>query len=173
MNDGTQGGSGMRQYPRSVASVIAAALWLVLAPSVLGHETVVSSDPAAGTVVAAPPTEVVVTFSGELDPAGSSLVVLDTDGRAVGSGEVDLAVPDRNVLRGSVSISDIDATYEVRWTAVANDGHVEEGAFSFSVGSRPPNTALHAPSGLPEIGLALMLAAVATGLRRASRRPAA
>jgi hypothetical protein len=122
------------------------------------HADLASSDPAAGDVLNQPPTEVVLTFSGELDPAGSAFTVTDEAGAVVGEGEVDLQVADRNVMRGDVT-TDASGTFEVSWTALSADGHPEEGTFEFRVGDgSAPNTALPAPAPTWQLGLLLLMA---------------
>jgi methionine-rich copper-binding protein CopC len=149
------------------AAIAAAGLILALAAPVAAHEELTGSDPAAGSTLAEAPTEVVLTFSGELAPE-SGFVVVDADGDDVGVGELDLEVAERNILRGSVTIT-ADGTYTVRWTAVAVDEHPEEGSFTFSVGEgQAPNTALSSPGPAPLAGLALLMLA---GVARLALRP--
>lgn len=108
----------------------AAAIALVAMPAgVAAHADLESSTPEPGANLESAPTEVALTFSGELDPA-SGFVVTDGGGAAVGEGELDLDVADRNVLRGPVDITE-PGTYTVAWTAVSADGHAEEGTFEF------------------------------------------
>lgn len=115
----------------------------------------------------------VLTFGGELDPDRSSVAVTDAAGNEVGSGEVDLDVAERNVLRAEVSI-DADGRYDVTWTAVAADGHPESGKYGFTVGdlsSVAPNTAMPAPNEVVAAGITLILVAGLVSMR-ASRLPA-
>lgn len=154
----------MRHHTRAFAPFLAAGLIVIVTGPTAGHETVVSSDPAAGAVLVTPPSAVTIVFSGEIDPEGSGFAVVDANGGEVGSGDVDLAVADRNAMRGAVSIEG-DGMYEVRWTAISSDGHTEQGAFFFSVGAEPaPNTALPpSPPHVP-IGVALLAAAAVAGV---------
>ena len=152
-------------HPRPLRALAAAGLLLALAAPVAAHEELVASEPAAGAAIEAPPTEVVLTFSGELEPE-SGFVVLDAAGDEVGTGELDLDVAERNILRGDVVIAD-DGTYTVSWTAVAADEHPEEGTYTFVVGAaEQPNTALGHSSAAVPAGLALLVLAVLAGLVR-------
>jgi hypothetical protein len=157
-------------HSRRLATIAATALLLILVAPASAHEELVESDPAAGSTLDAPPTEVVLTFSGELT-AESGFVVVDDGGAEVGAGELDLDVAERNILRGDVAIAG-DGTYTVDWTAVSADGHAEEGTFAFGVGAdAAPNTAMPPPSVAPLAGLALMaLAAGAWLVLRPARR---
>ncbi len=113
--------------------LVAAVLAVVLAAvpgQALGHVALVSSSPEAGANLNAAPSEVVLAFDGELDPARSGFRVLDQGGAPVGRGEVDLDVADRNVLAGRVDISE-PGVYTVEWSVRGIDGHEISGSFSF------------------------------------------
>ena len=139
---------------------------LALPVAVAAHAELVASDPADGAVLAEPPGAVELRFGGELDPDGSAFTVTGPSGDFVGSGEVDLDVAERNVLRGIVDARG-DGAYEVRWTAVSIDGHSDEGSLGFTV--RPgtaPNTALPRPDPTLPLGVLLLVVAVAIALLR-------
>ena len=156
---------------RRTGSMTAAAMLLFAIPATaLAHAELVSSRPAADSVLDTGPDEVIVTFDSELDPDASSLQVLAADGTVVADGGVDLDVAERNVLRAAVSISR-DGAYSVVWSAGSIDGHVESGQFGFQVGSPPKavaDTALPAPPLNPAvIGAALLaLSGAIVGLRQ-------
>ena len=138
------------------------ALLLAAQPAAaLAHAALVSSQPAANSVLETAPEDVAVTFDSELDPDASSLQVLAADGAVVADGGVDLDVPDRNVLRAPVSIAR-DGAYTVRWVAASIDGHVETGEFAFRVGTAPTpgvaDTALPVPSPNPAVIGAILVA---------------
>ena len=120
---------------RSLAPAV--ALLLLSPASALAHAELVSTTPADGVVLDEPPTEVVLAFDDELDPAASGFVVTAEDGSQVGSGEVDLQVADRNELRGAVDI-DTGGRYTVAWTVAGSDGHAIEGSVAFTVGADAP-----------------------------------
>ncbi|HEX6654814.1 MAG TPA: copper resistance CopC family protein [Candidatus Limnocylindria bacterium] len=167
---------------RSTLAAISAALCLLAAPSlVLGHVELTDSSPAAGASLNTAPSAVSVTFDDELEPDVSHFTVVDSDGHKVGGGKVDLTVADRNVMNGSVSITD-PGVYTVRYTVAGVDGHVLHGTFSFGYearepipeakgGEHGPDTALPAPrSPLPVLaGIFLLGAAGALLLRRQTR----
>ena len=141
---------------------------LVAAPGVVAaHAELVASDPADGATITALPATVELTFDDELDPDGSAFTVSGPGGGTFGSGEVDLGVADRNVMRGAVEPGE-DGAYEVHWTAVSIDGHTESGTLMFTVEARgAPNTALPRPFPTWPLGVALLvLAAIAAVARR-------
>ena len=161
---------------RWLTPVFVALLLAAQPAAALAHAELVSSQPAADSVLDTAPEDVVVTFDSELDPDTSSLQVLGADGAVVADGGVDLDLPDRNVLRARVSIPR-DGAYSVRWVAASIDGHLETGEFAFRVGTAPTpgvaDTALPAPSpNLAVIGAILLaLAGAILLLERRSTAP--
>jgi methionine-rich copper-binding protein CopC len=170
----------MRTNARILITILATAALLAIPAVASAHVELVSSSPEAGANVDTAPTEVSVTFDDELDPDHSTFSVTDAGGNEVGSGEVDLTIADRNVMRGDVSISD-PGVYTVSYTVAGVDGHESEGTFSFGfntedtipdpTGGEPdegPDTALpyRQPSPLPMVGALLIGLAAALGVRR-------
>lgn len=163
-----------------VAAALAATLAALPALAV-AHVSLVSSDPEAGTNLDTAPSDVTLTFDGELDPDGSSFTVHDHHGDEVGGGEVDLDVADRNVLHGAVTIAE-PGVYSVEWTVLGTDGHEITGSFSFGYatdeeipdgetgghGHENPDTALPVGSTAPAtvLGLVLLLVAGLIAVRR-------
>lgn len=174
-----------------VAASAVAALAVVAVPAVVAaHAELELSSPAAGANLDTAPGDVVLTFSGELGP-DSRFVVTDADGTTVGEGELDLDVADRNVISGTVDITD-PGVYTVAWTAVSVDGHPEEGSFEFGFqadAAEPaadgvhhdgeaasPDTAMPSPTG-PDgavlAGLLLVVGGASLAVRRALAERAA
>ena len=166
----------------TAAATIAALVWMPA--TVLGHVEIVSSSPAVGENLDTAPSEVTVTFGDELDPDLSSFSVTDADGTEVGSGEVDLTVADRNVLTGSVTITD-PGIYTVDYSVAGIDGHPIEGTFSFGYNAEEqippptggeeeenPNTALPRPPLplVPILGAALFVLGGVLGAGRLAAR---
>jgi copper resistance protein C len=165
--------------PLSILALTLTAL--LLSPiAVLAHVHLESTSPPDGAELDTPPTEVVLIFDGELDPAESGFTVTDAAGTEVGSGDVDLEVAERNELRGSVTI-EAPGEYTVTWSIVAADGHPDEGSYAFTVTGGDdveevtPDTALATPRGSSPLvlaGLALLLVAVRITRRRLAGKPA-
>lgn len=168
------------RLPRLLA-VLAALVALAAPSAVAAHAELVSSTPAPGDMLDAPPAEVVLVFDDELDPTASGFTVTDADGSEVGSGEVDLDVAERNELRGAIDVA-ASGSYTVTWNVTGEDGHAVDGAFAFEVraadgdsaGVVQPDTAMAQPADsgpLVIIGVILVLVAavlVAVRLRRAA-----
>ncbi|GIW20460.1 MAG: hypothetical protein KatS3mg065_0756 [Chloroflexota bacterium] len=144
-----------RPWPASLAlevtlvASLAIVFFLVAAP-VLAHAELVESTPADGAAVP-PPAEVVAVFSEALVADRSSLEVRDAAGAVVARGGLDPADPKRLTMRAELPALE-PGTYTVRWTAVAEDGHVERGTFGFQVVEAPspsPSSSLSPPSSPP------------------------
>lgn len=127
---------------RTITAGIAAAALAILATAVpaSAHDELLSSDPAAGAVLASPPEEVTLTFSGEIlsldeSDAGARAEVVDAagknwiDGDIVVNGET-VTIPLADGMPG--------AAYEVRWQVVSEDGHPVAGVIPFTIESPTP-----------------------------------
>ena len=174
----------MRTSARPVLIALVMAALLAIPAVASAHVELVSTSPEAGDNLDSAPTEVVVTFNEELDPDHSTFTVADASGNEVGSGEVDLTVADRNVMRGDVTVSD-PGIYTVSYIVAGVDGHEIEGTFSFGYNTdatipeptggehdEGPDTALPygQPSPLPVVGALLIGLAALLGVRRLGLR---
>lgn len=123
----------MRLRSRLLAIPIAFGLVFAIAPSVFAHAELVSSSPADGATVAPGPVTVTATYTEEIDPARSTIEVLDASGKTLGSGGVPGSDAKHTTME--VALSDVPAgTYTVRWTSVTpDDSGVLRGTFSFTV----------------------------------------
>jgi copper transport protein len=128
-----------RLHRPAVASAAAAGLalyLLLLAPAaVLAHSQLVSSEPGAGSTVATSPPQILLVFSEPVDPAYTSLDVLDSVGHVI---EEDVGAPLPSDARQFVAplppLS--DGAYTVSWRAIsAADGHSTSGFVTFAVGN--------------------------------------
>ena len=119
------------------ASALALTLPLVLTaygPNVDAHSNLVSSTPGAGSVVAASPTEIRITFSEPIEARATSADVLDAVGRAM---VVTAGTPDpQDPYTLVVPVPTLpDGAYTVQWRSMsAADGHIVQGFFTFAVG---------------------------------------
>jgi methionine-rich copper-binding protein CopC len=125
----------------SVALLLALAM---IAPAVvLGHAELETSDPADGASVEGPfAGPIVITFSEDLE-AESSAELRDGAGRVASTAAIDGATIS---LTPDAALA--DGEYEVRWTAAADDGHIERGSFRFTVlpAATPEPTASPTPT---------------------------
>jgi methionine-rich copper-binding protein CopC len=103
---------------------------LTLPAAVAAHAQLESTAPAAGATVDVPPEVVSATFDDDLVSAKSSIEVRGPDGSTVATGGVD--AEDAKTLSVAVTIL-AAGTYDVRWAAATEDGHLERGRFAFTV----------------------------------------
>src|SRR5579872_5053304 len=118
---------------RIITAIAACALTSLLAAgTALAHPRVLRATPAVGGTVAAAPSEVTIRFSEKLEPAFSSVVVRDSEGKQVDKGDGALDKKDHQLMRASLqSLS--PGVYKVEWRAVGADTHKVNGDFTFTV----------------------------------------
>ena len=108
-----------------------AALLLATAQLAFAHAHPAQQTPAPDATVEAP-HEVAIDFTEGLEPAFSTLNVVDAAGKQVNSAKS--AVDANNKKHMSVALGDLKTgTYQVEWTAVADDGHRTQGHYLFNV----------------------------------------
>jgi copper transport protein len=110
---------------------------LLAAATALAHTELKESAPADESALETPPKEVMLHFSAAVRL--TALTVTKRDEAAV-----DLSpLPTGSTERFTVSVPDLAAgAYTVDWRALAGDGHVLRGAFTFTVGT-PSSHAEH------------------------------
>lgn len=104
---------------------------LCIAATAHAHAFLDQAQPKVGSVVPAAPAEVRLQFSEALEPAFSSIRVLDANGRPVAAGaQVDREHPE--VLR--LALPQLaPGAYVVHWRAVSVDTHASDGRYVFTV----------------------------------------
>lgn len=107
------------------------ALLLCTEQAALAHAHPVTMSPAADATVTAP-KRVSMRFTEPLEPSLSSLEVADEQGKKVNQAAtlVDSATPD--TMRVNLPVL-AHGRYQVKWTAVATDGHRTQGKYNFQV----------------------------------------
>jgi methionine-rich copper-binding protein CopC len=133
---------------RTVRPLLAALLLATLAAApALAHAELESSNPDDGAQLTTAPTAVSLTFTEGLTAAKSSLVLEGPDG------EVGTARPEADgaseIRLDGLTLA--PGAYTIRWTAAADDGHIERGTTTFTIAepTAPPATAGAAPSATP------------------------
>ncbi len=95
-----------------------------------GHASLERARPLVGSTVSDAPKEIVLTFSENLEPAFSRIIVTDVGGTQVSNGKAQV---DGNTMRvGLKSLT--SGSYKVSWRAVSTDTHAMQGSFVFQVG---------------------------------------
>ena len=116
---------------RIFAIAICGAQALACSAPAAAHAFLDHASPRVGSAVRAPPSEVKLWFTQELEPAFSMVSVQDANGRRVDKGDVKVE-GDNVVLR--VSLPTLAAgRYRVMWRALSVDTHVTEGDFTFEI----------------------------------------
>ena len=119
----------MRRYR---AAAFAVMLAFAGTPVALAHAFLDRAAPAVGSEVRSSPPSVTLWFSEELEPAFSSIKVLDAKGQQVDRGDTAPDARDRTSLK--VSLMTLPpGTYRVVWRALSMDTHATQGDFSFTV----------------------------------------
>jgi methionine-rich copper-binding protein CopC len=118
----------MRLLLRAIALLAA----LALPAGALAHAFLDRAVPAVGSKVHGRPAEVRLRFSQPLEPAFSTVKVLDASGKQIDRKDKRLDPADASVLR--VSLPPLaPGVYSVRWRVLSTDTHVSEGDYSFEV----------------------------------------
>ncbi|HWL44229.1 MAG TPA: copper resistance protein CopC [Ilumatobacter sp.] len=120
------------------AAVAVGVLVLVGASALAGgrvwaHATLISSTPAANSVVQESPTEIVLTFTEPVDLVPDAIRVLDDQGNPAPVGGAARAGGDETIAVPVEALA--DGTWVVAWQAISADSHPIRGAFTFSVGA--------------------------------------
>jgi methionine-rich copper-binding protein CopC len=121
---------------RAAPLILGAFITLALPITASAHADLVSATPADKSTVNGTPTEIVLTFSESLDPAKSSMVLLDSSSLQIAKAGVDPA--DDTVMRLTPPALEPGA-YEIDWTSAALDGHLLRGKVSFAVTAPTPS----------------------------------
>jgi hypothetical protein len=112
-----------------LVAVLAAVAVLLPAGAASAHTSLVSSAPAAGEVLAAAPSELVLVFDDPLLPVGAQALVTGPDGAAVALGE---AVVDGTTATWPLAAPTAGGEHAVTWRVTAGDGHPVEGELTFT-----------------------------------------
>lgn len=99
------------------------------------HDQLVSSTPAEGERLGSAPTEVTLSFSGELLPMGAIIMVVDGDDRDWVDDDPTIEL---TTITAPLKEGLVDAGYELRWQVVSSDGHPISGIVPFTIGDGEP-----------------------------------
>jgi methionine-rich copper-binding protein CopC len=96
------------------------------------HAALEGAVPAKNAELADVPKNVTLHFNEELEPAFSTIKVLDADGNNVLAEKAVVDATDTKILRAPVAPLK-PGKYTVQWAAVGHDGHRRHGDYAFSV----------------------------------------
>jgi hypothetical protein len=118
---------------RGINSIVMTVVLVLAGVRVVGaHAFLERADPRVGSTVRTSPNQVRLWFTEQLEPAFSSVQVVNEGGQRVdkGDSQVDPASPKQ--LR--ISLTSLSpGTYKVIWRVLSVDTHVTEGNFTFRV----------------------------------------
>lgn len=117
-----------------VAILLAFCLVLLFPGTSEAHSVLVRSDPAPGSVLSVPPEQVSLWFSEALNPAFSTVVVVNSRSQRVNT--TDAQIPPENTSEMDVALRPNlpPGVYTVVWRSDSNDdGHVLSASFFFTV----------------------------------------
>ncbi len=126
------------------------AVGLAAAPAA-AHASLVSSDPAEGAVLAAPPDRILLTFTEPVSLAAEAARLYDADGAEVPAGA--RAVDEQVTIQPTGELA--DGTYVLTYRVISADSHPVTGSLSFSVGS-PSETVVSPETAAADRGLDLV-----------------
>jgi len=122
-----------RQFLRAGLALLIAPAGFAFVTPARAHAYLRRAEPAVGSTVRTPPTQVVCDFTEELEPSFSKLEVQDAVGKRIDAGDMHLAPNDaKQMVIGLTKLG--PGTYTVIWHAVSVDTHRTEGRFSFTIG---------------------------------------
>lgn len=109
-----------------------AALCVAFAPAVFAHAFLEHATPKVGSTVEQAPQRVTLHFTESLEPAFSTVQVLDAAGHQVDRRDASVDAKDRSLLGVSVPAL-APGKYRVKWRVLSADTHVTQGDFTFEV----------------------------------------
>jgi len=127
----------MRTYPRRSPIALLwllsiAALPAVVALPALAHAYLDRALPVAGSTVRESPHELALWFTQRIEPAFSTVRVVDAAGKDIAAGAPQFDSTDGKVMR--ISLPTLGpGMYRAKWRVVSVDTHVSEGEFTFDV----------------------------------------
>jgi copper resistance protein C len=117
---------------RSPLRVLFFSSALAWTPIAAAHAFLQHAVPGGGSTVHKSPAKVKLWFSERLEPAFSSLEVLDRAGKRVDSGDPQVDSTDAKLLQ--VSLPRLSpGNYRVTWRVLSVDTHVSKGEFTFDI----------------------------------------
>src|SRR5262249_377980 len=134
-------GASLRRRVVWLGLVLGLAVWAVaplgpgrsLIPVASAHATLGRSDPRANAQLQAPPSQVRLWFSENVNPGTSRIVVVDPTNRQVDGGDSHVNPGDSTEIDVSLPLLS-SGTYIVTYqTQSADDGHVSGGSYIFRI----------------------------------------
>lgn len=116
----------------ALRATLGAVAFLTFAPDALGHAFLDHAAPAVGSTIHAAPAAIRIWFTQEIEPAFSTIKVVDAKGNVIASSDKAVDPSDRTLLRLPIPALS-PGTYRVLWRVLSIDSHVTEGDFTFDL----------------------------------------
>lgn len=117
---------------KALGSAVALVALLLGAGVAWSHAFLERAEPRVGSTVKSPPSQVRAWFTQELEPAFSTLKVVNERGERVDQGPAKADAANPALLQ--VPLKPLGpGTYRVKWRVLSVDTHVTEGDFTFRV----------------------------------------
>jgi methionine-rich copper-binding protein CopC len=121
---------------RGLGAAVAVTALLLGAGVAWGHAFLERAEPRVGSTVKSPPSQVRAWFTQDLEPAFSTLEVVNQAGERVDRGPARVDATSPALLK--VQLKPLGpGTYRVKWRVLSVDTHVTEGDFTFRVAAAP------------------------------------
>jgi methionine-rich copper-binding protein CopC len=115
-----------------VSAIAVVVVGLAVSSSAYSHAMLNRANPAVGSEVKSSPPRLELWFSEELEPAFSTVEVVDRSGKQVDRGDKTFDSHDRSHV--AVSLPTLPAgRYRVIWRALSVDTHSTAGEFTFDI----------------------------------------
>jgi methionine-rich copper-binding protein CopC len=121
---------------KGLGAAVAVTTLLLGAGVAWSHAFLERAEPRVGSTVKSPPSQVRAWFTEALEPAFSTLEVVNQSGDRVDRGPARVDVASPALLQ--VPLKPLGpGTYRVKWRVLSVDTHVTEGDYTFRVGEGP------------------------------------
>jgi copper resistance protein C len=119
-------------FTKIVALILTFVIALSAAFEASAHATLVKSDPGRRATIKTAPKEIVLWFSEKLEPAYSSVSLLNGEGKLVATQP---AVVSRDNTKRIVLVVDTlsPGIYRVRYRVMSVDGHIVDSSYTFTL----------------------------------------
>ena len=114
-------------------SLIGVAAILLAPRPGAAHAVVVTSEPAAGAALAAPPQAVIIRFNSRIDHARSRLTLVAPDGTQSVLALAPNAEPTMLEASLPAGLAPQPGAWRLRWQVLAIDGHITRGDVPFTI----------------------------------------
>lgn len=124
--------SRVRRRIVGLVAMVVAFGWNV--PSVSAHASLVASDPAPSAIVESSPESIRLDFSEPVSPSSDAISLFDSSGAPIRGGSVAQGDSSSSIVMNDVPELD-DGIHVLAWRVVSADGHLVQGAYTFTVGA--------------------------------------